>query len=597
MSFSAPLGLLGLLAVPAVLLLHTLRRRLVTRRVAGLFLFAPDALAEDAGPTRSPLLRTPSLWLELAAAAALGLLLGGPRLADAGRAPTLVVVLDDGASMAAVVGGEAAAERARDVVRRRLEALPSDGTATLLVSGRPPETLAGPRASRAAALAALPSWRPRRTAHDLAPALDLALELAEPGASVLLVTDRPDPTVPDRVEVVAVGRSASNAAILSARRFPSGADREALAVDVAAWAEGPLSTEVVVRAGEDATGPEVARATVVAEPERPARVTLTLARRDGPLFVALREDALAADGAQVVYAEPLRLVPYAVAMTPPHVAALRLERLESAVDGLVAVPVEEAALVLADAEGPAWPGTTRVVVAPWGAAAERDDWVGPFLLDRGHPLVEGLSLEGVVWSAGRGAGEGRGVVFAGTQALLAEDARDGAAVLRVNLDVERSTLVLAPDWPVLLSNVVERVRASLPGATARHARVGEALVFRSARATSGARFVAPSGREEPAGDGTVLVAAPREPGVHRLVAGGRELARWSVAFVDAAESDLRGAGTVTRPPRRAGAVQGEAAASDEGASPLVRALALAVLALATADAWVLSRGRRRRVAP
>ena len=70
--FAAPLGLLGLLAVPVVFLLHRLRRRLRERRVAGLFLFAPDTLSAGAGRTVSPLLRTASLWLEVAAAVALG---------------------------------------------------------------------------------------------------------------------------------------------------------------------------------------------------------------------------------------------------------------------------------------------------------------------------------------------------------------------------------------------------------------------------------------------------------------------------------------------------------------------------------------------
>ena len=60
MTFTAPLGLLALLAVPAVLLLHLFRNKLPQRRIAALFLFPPQALVAGAGRTRTRLLRTPS---------------------------------------------------------------------------------------------------------------------------------------------------------------------------------------------------------------------------------------------------------------------------------------------------------------------------------------------------------------------------------------------------------------------------------------------------------------------------------------------------------------------------------------------------------
>ncbi|MBL9077743.1 MAG: BatA domain-containing protein, partial [Planctomycetes bacterium] len=92
MTFTAPLGLLALLAVPAVLVLHLFRRRLPERRVAGLFLWHGDRLVTTAGRTRTRLLRTPSLWLELLAAVVLAAWLAGLSFGGA-RARHLVVVL------------------------------------------------------------------------------------------------------------------------------------------------------------------------------------------------------------------------------------------------------------------------------------------------------------------------------------------------------------------------------------------------------------------------------------------------------------------------------------------------------------------------
>src|SRR6185436_2604967 len=67
-SLLAPLGLLALVALPAVVILHLYRRRLRQRRVAGLFLFRADELMASAGRHRTRLLRSLSLLLELLAA-------------------------------------------------------------------------------------------------------------------------------------------------------------------------------------------------------------------------------------------------------------------------------------------------------------------------------------------------------------------------------------------------------------------------------------------------------------------------------------------------------------------------------------------------
>ena len=53
MTFTAPLGLLALLALPAVLWLHLFRTRLPERRVAALFLFPAQSLIAGAGRTRT----------------------------------------------------------------------------------------------------------------------------------------------------------------------------------------------------------------------------------------------------------------------------------------------------------------------------------------------------------------------------------------------------------------------------------------------------------------------------------------------------------------------------------------------------------------
>ena len=124
MGFANPLGLLALLAIPAILYLHLFRRRFRERNVSALFLFAADALPTSAGRTRSRLLRTASLWCELLAAFALALWLGGLHFGAPDAERHVVLVLDDSASMNATGPLGDTLEKARAFARRRIEALP-----------------------------------------------------------------------------------------------------------------------------------------------------------------------------------------------------------------------------------------------------------------------------------------------------------------------------------------------------------------------------------------------------------------------------------------------------------------------------------------
>jgi len=116
--FTQPWGLLGLLAVPAVVLLHLFRRRYQEHAVAALFLWEDAQRAESSGRKRQPLRRTPSFWLEVLAALLAGLLLSGFDPLAGGEAKHLVAVLDDSASMTQRSGSSNLFEKTQDKARQ-----------------------------------------------------------------------------------------------------------------------------------------------------------------------------------------------------------------------------------------------------------------------------------------------------------------------------------------------------------------------------------------------------------------------------------------------------------------------------------------------
>ncbi|MFN8004260.1 MAG: hypothetical protein U0X75_24975 [Acidobacteriota bacterium] len=91
-------------------------------------------------------------------------------------------------------------------------------------------------------------------------------------------------------------------------------------------------------------------------------------------------------------------------------------------------------------------------------------YLGPFVLDRAHPLSEGVSLGGVVWGAGKSTGlPGTPVITAGNIPLLTDTDRAGRHELRLRFRSDLSTLQQTPNWPVLWWNLLDWRASVAPG--------------------------------------------------------------------------------------------------------------------------------------
>jgi hypothetical protein len=616
--FASPLGLLALLAVPAVIALHLYRRRFEPRVISALFLWDEPARQPAAGRKRAPLRRNPSLWCELGAAALLALAFAGPRAGCvAGRSEHLVVVLDSSASMSAVSSsGASAREHAIELVRGRIDALGRGSRVTLVASGTRPRLVAGPAAFPGEARDRQAEWRTRAARPDHAPAGALGLQLAG-DARVVLVTDHYVPDAwPSAVEVVALGEPVDNWAITHAARTlerdDAGAEREQVFVTLASFAAAPRTLTVRVLAD----GRELAREPLELAPGARAHRAFRLADGLGPVAVQLEPDALALDDAVLLAPPPARTLGLFATLEREALAELGLAagddgiaRWLALVPRSVAAPSAESAhLVLTRGAPVAAPAAWSLVLAELGG--ERRDLLGPFLAERAHAMLDGTTLEGLVWSSDPAlALSGAPLVSAGNQPLLTEERRGARIAWHLNLDPARSSLQRTPDWPILLANMAELRRAALPGPERTSLAVGERLVYRPGGELAGVvasdeplRYVldgpfdplldsmsppaasaARAQREIPALE-QVLVDGLEEPGLYRLLFRGAAVAEVAVSFMDAAESDLRDA----RPGKRPAEL--ESGRMDAELEWVELALVAAALALALLDWRVLARG-------
>jgi hypothetical protein len=617
--FLHPLGLLALAGVPAVALLHLYRRRYRPRTVSAVFLWSAEDHTPAAGRKREPLRRSKSFWCEVLAALCLGLAFASPRPFGTSEASHLVLVLDRSASMGAG-GAHATRDLALAAVHERIDRLARGSRVTLIGSGVRPVVLAGPAALPLEARERLTTFMPGLAHHELGPALALAFELSG-GRAVTLVTDRFDETsAPPEVELVAVGRSAPNVGIVAASRRrtaeqPATGGGATNSVERVSLTVASFASDAALRTLrlETLEGAPLAGRDLALAPGTESHVSFELPE-DTPLVVARLvqpaapsndrddRDGLAADDVAWLARAPRRTVRLASTLPSELAATLGVDSaadpsnidrwLALVPDAVDTINPSAAHLVLATGliGGDAW------VLALAAPGPDKGHFIGPFLTDPAHPLLGGLTLEGIVWCADTGAElQGAPFVSAGELALASEVHEGARIAWLLNLDPTRSSLQRSPDWPILLTNAAETRRAALPGPAATSLALGEPFRFRVDAPTTlrwrhEASATGPVDSEAKTfrADSTLVIDDIELPGVYELAelapsGAATPVARIGVSLSDRAESDLAQRSTGTR-----AAVADEATLRAGFSWVEVALLSLALVCLAL-DWWVLRR--------
>lgn len=592
MTFVTPLGLLALLAIPAIVAIHLFRRRFPIRPVAGLFLWQMARQTPEGGGKISRLPITASLLLECLAALALALILGGARLSSSAVSRHLVVLLDDSASMAAA---NARGDRARDRAARRVldevARLGNRARITLVTSGERPAVVAGPAALAVEARPALDGWTPQAPKHSLALGVRLARELAGATGRLMIVSDLPaalrgEPEI-DGALWVSVGEPLANIGITAAERSVSPAEGHGtISLTLGNYSDAPGRRRLDVTAG--------ARTIAARDVDVPAGISsLTLPIPPGlpPVRVALSDDALARDN-DVTLAEPR---PRIVGVENRLSEGRGRDALTKALAAVAGVTKAESPhLLFVDAAalaGPASAGEWRAGFGrpppAWIATGDAADFIGPFVLEKRHPLLLGMTLGGVVWTGAAPVTPGRvrPLASAGDRVLVGITPGTADPAILVNVDLDRTNLIRSPDWPILISNLVEMRRQALPGPERWNYRIGEWVRVRLGRDPKGPlRFrCGPVERALPAGRQIEFIA-PSPGGLLQILEGDEVLFELGVNFLDESESDLRrqataDAGGFTQAP----GLRGESGPSSD---PLFWAL-LAIAGAALVTNWCL----------
>jgi len=550
MYFANPWGLLGLLALPVITAIHLYHRRFPPLPIAGLHLWTQEMRKESPGRKRERLPLTRTLLLELLAALLMTLLLADPRDPAGSRQTHLVVILDDSASMAATASGKSSRDRAVRWINEQAETLGRESVVSILTSGARPTLIAGPRADWNEVRQSLSDWNPRATSHSFSQSWDLASQLAGDEARLVFLTDRlPDDEIamPQRMEAISFGRSLSNVAITAARWLYDAETGEGT-LFVRLVNPGKEETDVPMRAtsGQRSLIDE----TTTLQPRSEKSLQWTVPGGLGMIqFTAeAKDDPLAIDH-QVTLIEPkVRMVTVSVLLPSDHSAFEPVKRILGVLPRAQLGDPGDADLVIAPAADEPiddrslwWLGIGPI--NPPQASENARAVIGPYLIEKQNPLMDGIVLGGVVWGGIQPAPDSLlPIISVGSTSLLGQNTTSLSTAYLLNIDLGASNLTESPDWPILWTNLIEQCRSSRPGFRRWNFRLGESIPFTlspQSIASEDPLLLTHDNDEKTLLRIEQIEIPPRsDVGVYTVKDGAETLDQFAVNFFDREESDL-----------------------------------------------------------
>ncbi|MGE3316679.1 MAG: hypothetical protein AB7O26_16300, partial [Planctomycetaceae bacterium] len=268
--------------------------------------------------------------------------------------------------------------------------------------------------------------------------------------------------------------------------------------------------------------------------------------------VAAENDALAVDSRVTLIEPKVRTVGVAVTLPPEDAATRVVEKVISGIPDVQKAEGSSAHLIIAPAQElpPSrsnlwWLGIGPVSRTDEARKAARD-LIGPYLLEKKSPLLDGVVLGGVIWGGAQDfTMNATPLISAGKVPLFAKLNGTDTSAYVLNIDLSRPNLAESPDWPILIKNLLDQRRESLPGLRQWNYRLNEDIRFRltdsneAASVGEGELTLVHGDHSRPlARSNPVEIPPLEETGIFDVRDGEKSIGRFAVNFHDPDESSL-----------------------------------------------------------
>ncbi len=505
-----PLALLAAISLPTLVAIYYFRNRFRRYNVAGLFLWEHAARAREGGTVIRRMRASWLFILELIALIALVLAATDPRLPFRHANRSLVVVLDDSASMLAGKSGSRPRDRALVDIHKRIRA-GRFKSIRFIQAGTAPTLLEVAKGIHWNDAELLTRWTCQSPASDLDGAIAMASEVTGRHARLLVVTDHAPPTPPKqgRVQWHAFGADLPNLGFINARRSQT-AGKDRLFLAMGNYTHNRIGITVpIVEAGA-----AIKTARFELDAGKTASATLTLPPNTGAISVQLPGDALAIDNQIILLPEIHRHVGTRILIDDEALDA----DIRSAVNstGLCDLHGPAQLLITDNVDTKTHPETWQLRLS---IPESPKPYTGPFVVDFNHPITRGLSFDGIIWGASEtNAPQGTPIVLAGNVPLLTTQAQpSGKRIFTLQINTSLSNIQATPTWPALIWNIVTLRSNALPGTPQINVASGTLVDLSLPANATVLTATTPSGAQQQIkAHAAHATLQPTEPGIYTL---------------------------------------------------------------------------------
>ena len=214
MRFAYPLGLLGLLAIPVLILIYIIKSKYTEQTITSTYLWT---LSERFLKRKNPINKITgiiSLILQILAVILISWALAHPIFTLPGKALDYCFILDGSGSMQTVQGGESRFERGKDRIRDIISSAADGSTFTLITTGNTTDLIMKEVDDKKSAIRRVDAVEPSYAASNLSRATKLANDyfLENPSCKFYLLTDR-EVQSHKNVEVINLAGNVTNYAL------------------------------------------------------------------------------------------------------------------------------------------------------------------------------------------------------------------------------------------------------------------------------------------------------------------------------------------------------------------------------------------------
>lgn len=345
---------------------------------------------------------------------------------------------------------------------KHLQKLGSTDRFTVIRAGKAATIIAGPKASPSETLLTLQEMYPAAPSGNINDAISLANNL-NPGKITVLTDHPPTISLAENIEWIAKGTPKPNLGFIKATRKQN-------EIKLGIWNASPSAAKafLLLQYGEKKEEQKLEF-----KPQETHYLKLSIPEGTTQLDISLlpeQEDGLEEDNRIILLPEEPRTLNIAVDMNTAMAKNF----------GFYSASGQAPLFSLADNLKPSAPLTADILFTDRNLGGSAETWRVSILPPKGktslahndifvnqsHPLLYNVNLQNVYWSYSIDRKlPGLPLIETDQHVLVSEEITGGGLrkILHLNLIPSSSSLQKTPAWPILLSSILEKRRAQLPG--------------------------------------------------------------------------------------------------------------------------------------